>query len=197
MGLGDRIEAALREEGLPLTTLELAERLDVEEPDVHRLVWDETERFVWQPGHRWYLARPKDPQDQTTFERDLPDSAELIRPGTTRPLHARTLANGLSLVVRARPIDSEALFTLQSQGNEIALNLNSAHQAFERLPLPFQEGSEASPFKVLLELMIEAWGIYESDLNGDAERRAAQQARFGWGRSLGRLIDEEVNEDLR
>lgn len=188
--LGDRVEALLRAAAAPLTSSEIASQLNAPEDQVHRAVWSEPARFVWQPGHRWHLAQKKRGHRAVLADQADTDASESLRPKRSPALRATTLAKGLQLVVRQRPLDTEALFSVKSLGNEVELTLNAAHPAFTRLPLPFQDDGADDPFRRMLELLLEAWALCEDDLQGEQDRRAARALRNGWGRQLSELVQE-------
>jgi hypothetical protein len=187
MDLSDRVVGALSDAARPLSSHELASLLEEDESLIHEVIWAAPERFVWQPGHRWALAPAKAPQEPVQGVISDFDGRLALRPQQQETLRAITLEDGLELVVSARALDSDALYSVRSIGSRIELTLNSSHVAFSRLPLPFV-GDDSDPYKVLVELLLEALALHEESLHSAAERRTVQIGRVSWGRKLAELI---------
>ena len=182
--LQERIEDRLAASSVPLTVREIASGLGVEADRVAEVVWDAPERFSWQPGGRWTLAVAK----ATVIPSPTSDQED-ARPAVLSPqdgveLRAILLDGGTVLRVIRRPLDSAALFTVQALGADLELVLNSAHEVFEHLPIPFEEGD--GDFRHLLELLLASWAAYEGECP-PAARRGLEDTRLLWGRKLAEL----------
>lgn len=194
--LGRRIEAALAVADAPITVLEVAERLGVTAHDVDRVIWGEPDRFVWQPGHRWALgaekARPVAAIGNSSEEdaRDRP-----LAPRGPVELRATTLASGVTLKVSRRPLDTHAVFTVKSVGNVIELILNSGHELFAELPMPFDDGLPEGDYQALAEVLLQAWALYEDSIPGGPSRRSAEETRLLWGRRIIELLRDSNGSD--
>jgi len=104
-------------------------------------------------------------------------------------LSAITLASGVVLKVSRRPLDTHAFFSVKTGGNEVELILNSTHELFAEHPMPFEsDGAGAQHYKQLLELLLEAWALYEDSIPGGPSRRAAEDVRLLWGRRATELL---------
>jgi hypothetical protein len=172
----------------PLTVRELAVGLGVEADEIAEVVWNAPERFSWQPGGRWTLAVAK-ATVLPSVERDQDDARRaLLSPQDGVELRAITLSSGTVLRVIRRPLDSAALFSVVAVGADLELILNSAHEAFEHLPLPFEQA--AGDFRHLVELLLTAWAAFEGECPAPA-RRGLEDARLLWGRKVAELIGTE------
>lgn len=179
------IEAALRDAGKSLTVADIADALGAEVHDIDRVVWSEPDRFVWQPGHRWTLGVDKARPASTLTASSHQDAREgPLVPRDPVALRATTLASGVTLRVSRRALDTHALFTVKSAGNTIDLILNSAHEAFAELPMPFSDEAPSSGSTALLEAILQAWALYEDSIPGGPSRRAAEDIRMLWGRRV-------------
>lgn len=187
--LGAQIARELSESSRPLTSLEIAETLEVDVEAIDEAIWSDTDRFVWQPGHRWALSKKKRRGDSSEVPRGHGDSrAGPLSPKAPVELRAFTLASGVDVVVRRRPLDTDALFTVKTVGKHIELILNSAHDVFRVLPFPFVEGQEDADFRGLAELLIEAWAVYEDGVAGTTRKTDVEESRLIWGRKMGDLV---------
>jgi hypothetical protein len=102
--------------------------------------------------------------------------------GNPIELRAVTLASGLIISVSRLPLDSDAFFTVRSAGSTVQLIINSTHELFAQLPMPFEEGGDEVSYKALVEVLLEAWALYEDGLMGRPARRAMEDTRLLWGR---------------
>jgi hypothetical protein len=163
--------------------------------DVDRIVWGEPDSFVWQPGHRWALGKEKGRRvgapDAT--HRDVRERP-LVPQGPVE-LRATTLASGVTLKVSRRLLDSAALFSVRSAGNIVELVLNSGHEVFATMPMPFEDPESSDEgFKSLVEILLQAWALYEDSVFGGASRRAAEDVRLLWGRRIIELLRDVDGE---
>jgi len=189
--LSQRIAGVLAASGVPLTSFQIAERLEIPVENVIRALWEEPQRYAWQPGHRWALAATKRKLDPRTIEQDYEDARpRLLLPQDSTELRAITLASGITLKVIRRPLDTLALFSVRAQGNEVELVLNSANELFSEFPMPFEERDASDADKRLLELLLEAWALKEGDAPPGAAKRALEDVRLMWGRKAVELFTE-------
>jgi hypothetical protein len=190
MGTLDDIVRILRDSPAPLTVAEIASDAGSDTRACDAVLWDNPEYFVWQPGHRWTLARTR----SHVSRGDLPevvDARSADASGVNQSqLRALTLSNGLTIAVDRRPLDSDAFFAVRSIGNRIALTLNSSHEVFTELPSPFEGTLEDSPYKTLCEVLLSAWALYEDGIPEGPARRGAQDARLLWGRRVLEMLRE-------
>jgi hypothetical protein len=189
MELPERIAEVLREAGTPLTSAAIAARCNTPEPAIHDAIWSNPSRFVWQPGHRWFLTSPKVAATPGPIAPGQLDAKDAVRPESAGPLRAITLSSGLRLVVSERALDSEAPFVVRSTGPELQLIVNRSHAVFDHLPVPFKPGVDDSPFRLLLELLVEAWAVAEGSAQASSERRTLSAIRERWGRALADLVE--------
>jgi hypothetical protein len=190
----DDIVVILRKSPAPLTVAEIASEAGSDIRSCDALLWDNPEHFVWQPGHKWTVSRGR-----THVRRSdpplTPDARSPDTPGAAQnQLRAVTLSTGLTIAVDRRPLDSDAVFTVRSIGNRIALTLNSAHEVFTELPMPFAGAPEESSYKQLCEVLLSAWALYEDAIPEGPARRGAQDARSFWGRRVVEML-RESNDD--
>jgi hypothetical protein len=179
----------LRESRTPLSVPEIAKEVGAEVRACDALLWQNTEDFVWQPGHRWTVARTR----SHSRRHELPETPDARAADSTAPqdqLRALTLSSGLTIAIDRRPLDSDAFFSVRSVGNRIALTLNSSHEVFSELPLPFDGVSVDSPYKTLCEMLLSAWALYEDGIPEGSARRAAQESRLFWGRRVVEMLRE-------
>lgn len=182
MVTADDIEHTLREAAEPLTAGEIAAQLGGDVSECDTILWQDPERFVWQPGQRWTHARSK-PRGGDDGRLDAPDTrSNLMSAAVPKELRAFTLSSGLTVAVNRRPLDSDAFFTVRSAGNTITLTLNSTHQLFTDLPVPFESNSPDDDFGTLCEVLLSAWALYEDGLPGGSSKRAIEDVRLLWGR---------------
>jgi hypothetical protein len=179
----EAITTVLRTTGRPLLVSDIASAASMDEVDVDRILWSDPDRFLWQPGHKWTInaGRARPTHDQPKVETDT-----RVRPLAQAPpkqLRALTLSNGVSLKVTKYPTDSDAPFSVRSAGDSIELQLNTAHELFRKLPVPFDDNDDEPGYKRLAEVLLAAWVVYEDSIPGDLERRSATDARHMWGRS--------------
>lgn len=188
--LASRIVDLLASTQVALSTPEIAERLEREPEDVDRTVWERPYQFAWQPGHRWALTTSKRrtalPSATSTHE---DARAAPLAPRAGVELRAMTLTSGVTLRVSQCPIDSSALFYVNSRGNELQLVLNSSHPIFASYPMPFVPGSSGD-FKALLELLLEAWALSEDGAGSGQPHRHFEETRMMWGRRMVQLLAE-------
>lgn len=186
----ETIAKALRDAPGPLTVSELAARVGCEVRECDAILWQSPDQFVWQPGHKWTAANPKRsaPRPDVGIATDARSS--MISAVAPRELRATTLSSGLTIAVNRRPMDSDAFFTVRSAGNTVTLTLNSTHELFTELPVPFQSGQGAGDYKELCEVLLSAWALYEDGLPGGSTTRATEDARLLWGRRVIEILRE-------
>lgn len=194
MVTSDAISNLLASVPEPLTVAEITFRLGEQEVrECDALLWQNPDRFVWQPGHRWAVANTKSrtSNKESGGTTDLPSNTLSVK--LSRDLRAITLSSGLDIVVNRRPIDSGAFFSVRSAGNTITLTVNSAHELFTDLPMPFETtlGGEVG-YKDLCETLLFAWVLYEDGLLGRSAKRAAEDARLLWGRRVIEMLREQA-----
>lgn len=193
--LADRIAELLAGAETPLTIPAIADRLEVSTHDVDRVIWGDPRRFAWQPGHCWTLGTEK-PRPVAARPSATEDArARLWTPADHVQLRAITLASGVVLKVSRRPLDTHAFFSVKSAGNEVELILNSTHELFGEHPMPFEEEVAGPHYKRLLELLLEAWALYEDSIPGGSSRRAAEDIRLLWGRRATELLRDFTDGD--
>ncbi|OBI07332.1 hypothetical protein A5715_17875 [Mycolicibacter heraklionensis] len=181
MTTADDIARVIEESAEPLTVDEIAVKLGAEASDCEALLWQSHERFIWQPGRKWAVAEPKSATARQGVS-DAPDGRSgLVSPRDPQELRAFVLSSGLTISVSQRPLDTDAFFTVRSAGSTVALTLNSTHELFTSMPMPFSANKHTS-YKELCEVLLGAWALYEDGLPEGAPRRSAQDARHLWGR---------------
>ncbi len=188
MEVATRIEDALAASPGPLTVKEIASRLGVPPDEVAEAVWGEPQRFSWQPGGRWTRtgAKARPPG------RPGADSQEDARPAVISPqggieLRAVKLASGATMRVTAQPLDSASFFTVRTEGSDLQLVLNSSHEVFATMTMPFAEDGGGN-FGTLAEILLAAWAVHEAEAPTGAKREL-EDARLFWGRRLLDLLD--------
>jgi hypothetical protein len=188
----DAIVQVLREAGEPLTVGEIAARVGADVRECDAILWQTPDRFVWQPGHKWAVATGKTRLPAQPIS-DVPDArTQLTSPsGGPRQLRAVTLSSGLVISVTRRPLDTDAFFSVRSAGNTVTLTLNSAHELFAKLPMPFDDSRDGSAYKELCEVLLSAWALYEDGLPGGSTKRATEDARLLWGRRVVEMLREQ------
>ena len=92
------------------------------------------------------------------------------------------MASGIVIRVSRLPLDSDAFFSVRSAGNTVQLVINSTHELFAHLPMPFEEDSQEISFKALVEVLLQGWALYEDGVSGRQARRAMEDLRLLWGR---------------
>jgi hypothetical protein len=185
-----KIGEALASSAIPLTVREIAQRLDIPPSEVAEIVWAAPQSFSWQPGGRWSLAAAK-----TTVRPPVEPGNDDARIAVLSPqegveLRAIRLAGGATLRVIRRPLDTAALFTVKAMGSDLQLILNSSHEMFEKLPMPFEADGEGD-YKTVVELLLAAWAVHEAEAPAAAQR-GLEDARLFWGRRLLELLDSET-----
>jgi len=85
-------------------------------------------------------------------------------------------------------MDSPALFTVTTRGNDLLLAMNSSHGVFADHPMPFV-AAEDGDYKALVELLLEAWALCEDGAPAQ-DRRRFEDARMMWGRRMIQLLAE-------
>jgi hypothetical protein len=116
----------------------------------------------------------------------------MMSTATPKELRAFTMSSGLTVSVNRRPLDSDAFFSVRSAGNKVTLTLNSTHELFADLPLPFEEGVKDEGFKELCEILLSAWALYEDSLPGGSAKRATEDARLLWGRRAIEVLRDQA-----
>ena len=160
--------------------------------EVDSILWASPKLFVWQPGHRWGLKAPKMAPDGRSHITSVSDSKdELLASRPAKELGALTLASGLTIKFSRRALDTDAFFSVKSVGNSIELVLNSTHEVFSRLPLPFDDAEgDASPYRELVEVLLSAWALYEDGVGDGPSKRPLEDARLFWGRRTIEMLRE-------
>ena len=175
--------------GVPLTSIEIATELATAVEVIDAAIWADPDRFVWQPGHRWAVSSQKRESLRPSGLAPAQDSrAAPLVPRESVGLKAITLSSGAKLRVSRRPLDTDALFTVRSVGADIQLILNSTHDVFDVLPMPFLESQENVDFQGLVELLLEAWALYEDGVSGTKGKVGVEESRLLWGRRMADLI---------
>ena len=187
----DDIVRILRQSPTPLSIADIVKECGGDIRACDAILWGNPEQFVWQPGNKWAVARTRSHGPRET-KPETPDarSAEATNSPGSGQLRALTLSNGLTVSVDRRPLDSDAFFSVRTVGSRIVLTLNSSHELFEAYPMPFAEEGKDLSYKELCELMVSAWALYEDGLPEGSSRRAAQDARFLWGRRAVEMLRE-------
>lgn len=186
------IVAVLREAARPLSVAEIADALGGDVRECDAILWQDPQQFVWQPGHTWMLGSTKSHLPQTA-PADVPDvRSKVMSAGAPRQLRALTLSSGVTISVNRLPLDSDAFFTVRSAGNTITLTLNSTHELFAKMPMPFEYNDDASPYKRLCEVLLSSWVLYEDGLPGRSNKRATEDARLLWGRRVIEMLRESA-----
>lgn len=176
---------ALRDADVPLTVGEIAARTGGDLRECDAILWQSPDKFVWQPGQKWTVANSKHREREARADpvEEAPDARSFMMSATEpKELRAFTMSSGLTVAVNRRPLDSDAFFTVRSAGNTITLTLNSTHEIFADLPLPFEGRDPDVGFKDLCEVLLGAWALYEDGLPGGSSKRATEDARLLWGR---------------
>jgi hypothetical protein len=174
----------------PLTIPMVAELTELEPRDVDKILWASPDRFVWQPGHKWSVAGAK-----SRPSGELSKVGDDARPGplvqrAPEELRAITLSSGLVIKVSRMPLDTDAFFSVRSVGNTVQLVINSTHELFGELPMPFQDSIHDSPYKLLVEVLLESWALYEDSLAVGSARRPTEDVRLLWGRRAIEILRE-------
>jgi len=187
------ISNALREAAEPLTVGDIASRVGGEIRECDAILWQDPEQFVWQPGQRWTVADAKR-RVSHAGKIDAPDTrSNMMSAAEPKELRAYTMSSGLTIAVNRRPLDSDAFFTVQSAGNTVTVTLNSTHELYADLPVPFETQAREAGYKELCEILISAWALYEDGLPGGSAKRGTEDARLLWGRrAIEVLRDREV-----
>ncbi|GFG52332.1 hypothetical protein [Mycolicibacterium agri] len=187
----DDIARVLESSGVPLSVREIAEVLRGDNREVDAILWQSPDRFVWQPEHKWTVANPKSRATRGRIP-DAPDARpNMLSANSSQELRALTLSSGLTIAVNRRPLDSDAFFTVRSAGNTITLTLNSTHELFNDLPIPFESDTGETGYKALCEVLLSAWALYEDGLPGGSTKRATEDARILWGRRAIEMLREQ------
>lgn len=177
----ERIVEALLDAGRPMTTPELVESLGADAKVVDKVLWDNPDRFAWQPGHRWTLALTR-PRPSTRGAKVEDVRASPLVPPAPRQLRAITLASGLTIRVTKRAMDTDSFFAVKSVGSVLELTLNSSHELFSSLPMPFEAATSDDGDLGIAEVLLAAWALHEDATPDGPHRRALQDARYYWGR---------------
>lgn len=180
-----RIEDVFAGSGRALSTREVATEVGCDRALAEQVIWGSPERFAWQPGGRWTLLAPKQAVEGTASDPAQDDTRDAVLdpPGAVE-LRAIMLGGGSVLRVSRRPLDSPAVYTVSQSGRDLQLVLNSAHDVFTELPMPFDEEDRDGDYKRLLELLLAAWAVHEGEIPDGAPKRALEDTRMMWGRTL-------------
>jgi hypothetical protein len=183
------LEALLAGAKGPLTVGQLVEAVgdEADEELIRRTLWDNPENFLWQPGHRWWLAGRKLVTPAMRADVVVEDSHErLAVPPTRVEMRAVTLSSGLTVKVSKASLDSTAPFTVKTAGTTVELVLNASHGMFRHNPLPFQGEDSSGAF----ELLLTAWALHESAAPSDRARDELADIRFMLGRRAQEVLRE-------
>ena len=184
-GLCERIERALAAADRPLTVQEVAAEVGCDRAAAEQIVWGSPDRFTWQPKGRWTLSDSKRSPAPPASEAEHDDARDaLLAPPGAVELRAILLDNGSVLRVVRRPLDSPALFTVSQAGSDLQLVLNSSHELFAELPMPFDDEQPGGDYKRFAELLLAAWAVNEGNAPAGPSKRALEDARLMWGRAL-------------
>jgi hypothetical protein len=190
MVTADDISKVLEQATDPLTVSEIASKAGGDVRECEAILWQAPERFVWQPGQKWTPANAKSRASRAEVV-DAPDSrSNMMSAAAPHELRAFTLSSGITIAVNRRPLDSDAFFAVRSAGNTITLTLNSMHEIFSDLPLPFDTAEREGSYKELCEILLSAWALYEDGLPGGSTKRATEDARLLWGRRAIEMLRE-------
>ncbi|QZY29685.1 hypothetical protein [Nocardioides coralli] len=176
-----------------MTVPQLAAATGLAEREVDALLWGSPQSFVWQPGHKWGLKSSKRrPGSVDSAKVEVVDSkSELLAAKPAKDLGARTLSNGLTIQFRRRALDTDAFFAVKSSGNTIELTLNSTHEIFDYLPIPYDDDdSDHSPYRELVETLLSAWALHEDGASTPSARRQLVDDRLFWGRRAIEILRE-------
>lgn len=183
MATAEDISRVLRQAGEPLSVQEIAARTNGDVRECDSLLWGDPGLFLWQPGHKWTAATSSKSRSRPGSATSAPDArSRVLSPSDPQELRAITLSSGLTISVNRRPLDSDAFFSVRSAGSVITLTINSTHELFSDLPMPFENDRDESEYRKLAEVLLAAWALYEDGLPGGSTKRATQDARLLWGR---------------
>ena len=185
------VASVLAAAGQPLTIPIVAELTKLDPRDVDQVLWASPHRFVWQPGHKWSVAGAKNrPYARLSKVGDDARRGPLVQ-REPEELRAITLSSGLIIKVVRMPLDTDAFFSVRSVGNTVQLVINSTHELFGEFPMPFEDSIEKSPYKLLVEVLLESWALYEDSIVGGSARRATEDTRLLWGRRAIEILRED------
>ena len=114
-------------------------------------------------------------------------------------LRARTVSSGVKCSYTEAPLDTPAMFSVQTRGGEVRVVLNTSHPAHSYLKAALDQSNShqlnASKSSVGnsgegVRLLIEAWARYEDEQPTGPLRSRAQDARLDWGR----VAREQLND---
>lgn len=186
----DRLVDALRTAGEPLDGPKLVQVTGLDIAAVDRALWGSPDTFIWQPGHRWAL-RPERQRASTLAAQEFHDSRDMpLIPRSPEELRALVLENGVVLRISRRPMDTDALFSVRSSGDAVQLVVNSTHEFYSELPDLFDDRQPASPYRKALEVLFEAWALYEDGVPGGPAKRSVEDVRLLWGRRAIQVLKE-------
>jgi hypothetical protein len=186
----DEVADCIATAGKPLTIPEITSITGVPQTEVDQILWGSPGRFVWQPGHRWGVATLKS-RPKGGLPKDVVDTRlKPFVPELPKELRAITLESGVTIRVRRRPLDTDAFFSVKTAGNGVELVINSSHEMFGVLPMPFDSEGGDSPYRALTEVLLAGWALYEDGAAGGSASRAMEDARLLWGRRVIEILHE-------
>ena len=121
----------------------------------------------------------------------------------TRDLRAYTSDAGFKYVIRAAElIDAASMFSVETVGGEVIIDLNLTHPIFPFLEASIKsesntdlEENHSSPGGKAVSLLLEAWARFEEEQPEGRLREMAKEARWGGGRAaLSSFIASSDNE---
>ena len=117
-------------------------------------------------------------------------------------LHANTISTGLIFTFSEAPQDTVAMFSVEYQGAEVRIILNTLHSAHSLLKGILEDQNEKQfdqtnpelrDSKNGIKLLLIAWSRYECYQNPGKLQHQAEEARLDWGRaSLDQLRQSEL-----
>jgi hypothetical protein len=181
----DAVTKFVSAHGRPVSSPEIADAVGLPFEEVDAVLWNRPDLFAWQPGHRWCIYTGKQAVGPPETDEHPAAVSGSFRPTHETSLQAVTLESGTRLTIKKSRLDTPASFSVRTLGKDIELVLNVDHPVFDRLPLPFADPEDSDhSYRRLVEVMLEAWAIYEDGLVADTDRRAARDVRQGWGQAL-------------
>ena len=149
-------------------------------------------------------APATDDEDQPADERAAVIEKSLIAAQVTaeraREVAQAVTQGGLKYQIVEARVQTPAFFTVEPEAGAILVKLNTAHPAYDNLVEVLDaetEGLDADALRERLasaryglRVLLLAWARYEDEAT-DAERAAAQDARYGWGRVAGRFLQSD------
>lgn len=146
-----------------------------------------------------------DGEDRPAAERAADIETNLIESHVTaeraREVAEEVTQRGLKYKIVEARVQTPAFFTVEPEAGVILVKLNTDHPAYDNLVEVLDADTDGLDADALrerlanardgLRLLLLAWARYEDEAT-DAEREAAQDARYGWGRVAGRFL--QIND---